>query len=606
MQRLRGLIYPAINVVTMVVAVVVLSVASFFFTWNPKIVLPWGNNAQAPLQGFYASETDNVGPYHWSNPDATIQFPRITTHPISLLQLVVSDSGRPVLLTVQSGTVEIKPTVAQQTRHIALLLPIVQSNADLTVTIHAPPFVSATDERPLGVRVRSVTITAVSAGFLALPWFGVIVWLALLISMSAWLCRAPALVVWGSGMLLAPLLFGVAMVVNAGLATAWLTAWAIVLPVVPLLIAFLRWRRLQIPPLILCVLALWLLIRLVFVVYPAFEGHDFLIHAKRLADFHHLHAFTLIDHPYEFNGRPGLVLPLFYWISDVPARLMGITLAMHVVMVCTESLLGLVVWFILQQCQVPTRMATIAVLLTLAMPIATTVLWWAFMPQVLAHFFAFVVIYATLRRDRWGAILAGFAMAGVVWTHIGEILIALVWYIGVRLSEPDRWSSAWWWRWLPVAVLPLSATSLYVNYMLLLLHSAPTSARTVSIHFANMLSQMKEGLAVGFAPIVWWLTPLLALVAWRRLPKLAPAWVLTVVFWLVIELITGYQVRYGYLAVPLIAIGLAYCLTPLTRYGRAGWVFVATIVLFVTWVSLALWVDATLLGVHPRVDGLSH
>jgi hypothetical protein len=228
------------------------------------------------------------------------------------------------------------------------------------------------------------------------------------------------------------------------------------------------------------------------------------------------------------------------------------------------------------------------------------------MPQVLAHFFAFVVIYATLRRDRWGAILAGFAMAGVVWTHIGEILIALVWYIGVRLSEPDRWSSAWWWRWLPVAVLPLSATSLYVNYMLLLLHSAPTSARTVSIHFANMLSQMKEGLAVGFAPIVWWLTPLLALVAWRRLPKLAPAWVLTVVFWLVIELITGYQVRYGYLAVPLIAIGLAYCLTPLTRYGRAGWVFVATIVLFVTWVSLALWVDATLLGVHPRVDGLSH
>ncbi len=606
MQRLRGLIYPAITMVTLVVAVVVLSAVSFFFTWNPTIVLPWGNNAQAPLQGFYASETDNVGPYHWSNPDATIQFPRITTHPISLLQLVVSDSGRPVLLTIHSGTVEIKPTVAQQTRHIALLLPMRQSNADLTVTIHAPPFVSATDERPLGVRVRSVTITAVSAGFLALPWFGVIVWLALLISMSAWLCRAPTSVVWGSGVLLAPFLFGVAMVVNAGFATAWLTAWAIVLPVVPLLIAFLRWRRLQIPPLILCVLALWLLIRLVFVVYPAFEGHDYLIHAKRLVEFHHAQSLTLLDHPYEFNGRPGLVLPLFYWISDALAHVMGLNLAMHTVMVCAESLLGLVVWLILRQCHVSERTATLAVVLTLAMPIATTVLWWSFMPQVLAHLLAFLVIYATLRRDRWGAVLAGVALTGVVWTHIGEILIIAVWYVGVRVSESDRWSPAWWWRWLPVIVLPLSATSLYLNYIQTLMNAAPTSARTVPFHFANMLLQLKEGLAVGFAPIVWWLTPLLMFVAWRRLPRVAPAWGVTVLLWLSVELISGYQVRYVYLAVPLIAIGLAYSLAPLTRYGRAGWVFVATIVLFVTWVSLALWVDATLLGVHPRVDGLSH
>jgi hypothetical protein len=240
------------------------------------------------------------------------------------------------------------------------------------------------------------------------------------------------------------------------------------------------------------------------------------------------------------------------------------------------------------------------------MPIATTVLWWAFMPQVLAHLLAFVVVYATLRRDRWGSILAGLAMTGVVWTHIGEVLIIAVWYIGLRVSEADRGSSGWWWRWLPVVALPLSATSLYLNYLQTLLHTAPTVARIVPFRFANMLAQIKEGLAVGFAPLAWWLTPLLMLVAWRRLPPLAPAWAVTVVFWLSVELITGYQVRYGYLAVPLIAIGLAYCLAPLTRYGRAGWVFVATIVLFVTWVSLALWVDSTLLGVHTRVDGLSH
>ena len=240
------------------------------------------------------------------------------------------------------------------------------------------------------------------------------------------------------------------------------------------------------------------------------------------------------------------------------------------------------------------------------MPIATAILWWAFMPQVLAHLLAFVVIYATLRRDRWGSILAGLAMTGVVWTHIGEVLIVAVWYIGLRVSESDRGSAAWWWRWLPVVALPLSASSLYLNYLQTLLHTASTVDRAVPFRFANMLAQIKEGLAVGFAPLAWWLTPLLMLVAWRRLPQLAPAWVVTIVFWLGVELITGYQVRYGYLAVPLIAIGLAYCLTPLTRYGRAGWVFAATIVLFVTWVSLALWVDSTLLGVRPRVDGLSH
>ena len=606
MQRLRALRYPVMAGIAMVVAAVMLSVAGFFFTWNPKTVLSWGNNIQSPLQGFYASQTDTDGTYHWSRPEATIQFTRITIHPISILQLVVSDSGRPVVLTIQSGALVAQPTIAQYTRHIALLLPIGQSNADMSVTMHVPPLVSATDERALGVRVRSVTVLTVSSGFPALPWLGMMVWVALLLSVSAWLCRAPALLVWGSGVLIAPLLFGMAVVVNAGLAAAWLTAWAIVVPLVPLLIAFLRWRRLQIPPLVVCAIALWLLVRLVLVVYPAFDGHDFLIHAKRLDEFHRLQSLTLLDHPYEFSGRPALVLPLFYWLSDALARIVGLDVAMHVVTVCAESLLGLLVWLMLRQVQVSVRTATLAVVLTLAMPIATTILWWAFMPQVLAHLLAFVVIYATLRRDRWGAVLAGVALTGVVWTHIGEILIVAVWYIGVRVSEADRWSPAWWWRWLPVVLLPLSATSLYVNYMWTLFHTAPTVARTMPFPFANMLAQMKEGLAVGFAPIVWWLTPLLALVAWRRVPRLAPAWVVTVVFWLSIELVTGYQVRYGYLAVPLIAIGLAYCLTPLTRYGRAGWVFVATIVLFITWVSLALWIDSTLLGVHPRVDGLSH
>ncbi|RLT23013.1 MAG: hypothetical protein DWI30_04565 [Chloroflexi bacterium] len=604
MQQLRNLVYPVLTWLIMVAAVIVVCVVGYGALWPTKLVLPWSANGVSPFQGFYAIQTDDVGPYRWSKTDSTIRIAGVADHTMSIMQLIVSDSGRPVPVSLRSGSLVVTTIVAQQTRHIALLLPLIHANVDTTVHMYAPPFVHPADERQLGVRVRSVTLLMASSNTLALSWLGVLLWVALIIWVSAWLLRAHRVVVWLSGVLGAPLLFAGAIIINASMTAAWLMSWALVLPLVPLLIVVMRWLRL--PTVVQSAVAFWVAVRLLLVVYPAFDGHDFLIHAKRLGEFHRLQSLTLLDHPFEFSGRPALILPLFYWLSDALARVVGLDLAMHVVIVCAESLLAVVVWLILRQCQVPARTAIIATLLTLAMPIATAILWWSFMPQVLAHLLAFVVIYATLRRDRWGAVLAGVAMAGVVWTHIGEVLIVAVWYSAVRVSEPDRGSAAWWWRWLPTVLLPLSATSLYVNYVYTLFHSEPTAARIVPFRFANMLAQMKEGLAVGFAPIAWWITPLLALVAWRRLPQLAPAWAVTVVFWLGVELITGYQVRYGYLAVPLIAIGLAYCLTPLTRYGRAGWVFALTIVLFVTWVSLALWVDATLLGVHPRVDGLSH
>jgi hypothetical protein len=604
MQQLRNLVYPVLTWLIMVAAVMVVCVVGYGALWPTKLLLPWGANGVSPFQGFYASQTDDVGPYRWSKTDSTIRIAGVADHTMSIMQMIVSDSGRTVPVSLRSGSLVVTTIVAQQTRRIALLLPLIQANVDTTVHMYAPPFVHPADERQLGVRVRSVTLLMASSNTLALSWLGVLLWVALIIWVSAWLLRAHRVVVWLSGVLGAPLLFAGAIIINASMTAAWLMSWALVLPLVPLVIVGMRWLRL--PTVVQSAVAFWVAVRLLLVVYPAFDGHDFLIHAKRLGEFHRLQSFTLLDYPFEFSGRPALILPLFYWLSDAIARVVGLDLAMHVVIVCAESLLAVVVWLILRQCHVPARTAIIATLLTLAMPIATAILWWAFMPQVLAHLLAFVVIYATLRRDRWGAVLAGVAMAGVVWTHIGEVLIIAVWYIGLRVSEPDRWSSSWWWRWLPVVVLPLSAVSLYVNYVYTLLDLAPTVARAVPSRFANMLAQIKEGLAVGFAPLAWWLTPLLMLVAWRRLPQLAPAWVVTVVFWLGVELITGYQVRYGYLAVPLIAIGLAYCLTPLTRYGRAGWVFALTIVLFVTWVSLALWVDATLLGVRPRVDGLSH
>ena len=604
MQQLRSLIYPTMTWLVMVMAVMVVCVVGYGAIWPTKMLLPWGANGLSPFQGFYANQTDDVGLYHWSKTNSTIRIAGVAAHTMSIMQMIVSDSGRTVPVSLQSGSVVVKTIVAQQTRHISLLLPFIQSNTDMTVHMYVPPFIHPADERQLGARVRSVTLLMASSNTLALSWLGVLLWIALIIWVSAWLFRVHGVVAWLSGVIGAPLVFAGAIIVNASMTAAWLTAWALVLPLVPLSIVLMRWLR--IPVLVQFGVAGWVCMRLLLVVYPAFAGHDFLIHAKRLGEFHRLQSFTLLDHPFEFSGRPALILPLFYWLSDALAAVVGLDLAMHVVIVCAESLLAVVVWLSLRQCHVPARTAIIATLLTLAMPIATAILWWAFMPQVLAHLLAFVVVYATLRRDRWGAVLAGVAMTGVVWTHIGEVLIIAVWYIGLRVSEADRGSSGWWWRWLPVVALPLSATSLYLNYLQTLLHTAPTVARIVPFRFANMLTQIKEGLAVGFAPLAWWLTPLLALVAWRRLPQLAPAWAVTVVFWLGGELITGYQVRYGYLAVPLIAIGLAYCLAPLTRYGRAGWVFAATIVLFVTWVSLALCVDSTLLGVHPRVDGLSH
>jgi hypothetical protein len=194
--------------------------------------------------GFMQHKLMNLVQYHWSKPEATIDFTQIITQPSAILQLVVSDSGRTFPLTLQSGAVTVTTIVPQQTRYIALLLPKPKATADMMVMLHVPAFVSLTDARQLGVLVRSVTIQTGAQGIPAMLWLGLIVWLAFIVSVSAWLLRATPLVIWLSGAICAPLLFSVAIVVNASLMPAWVTACGSRIPTS----ATVDWRASLVPP----------------------------------------------------------------------------------------------------------------------------------------------------------------------------------------------------------------------------------------------------------------------------------------------------------------------------------------------------------------------
>lgn len=569
--------------------------------WPHTYTLTYSETDDAHYRGVYAAEiNDSNQIYHWTAADALLRVPRSTWTPFAIVDMKVLDSARPLTLRVATYAVPIDTT-----RRIKVLL----AQPDLLatpLTLNAPPLNQPGDDRALGVRMAWVGIHTVGAHIPAGEWLVMTCWLVGVALASCLVLGITPRIVWLIA-LIVPALIMWAMHVDASIVTRWLWGWSLTWGIGVVGMIIITRVLPQLPRTVRLVVLVWLLMRLITVSYPGFEGNDYVIHAKRLLTMTDQHQWTVLDYPFEFNRRPALIVPLFYVVARLCEPFFGTALAMHVIAVCADTITALLMWLLLHRSGASTRLAALATVLMLVMPLSSAVLWWAFFPQIVAHMCLFGLMASSARGDQRGAWWAGVWCAAIAWTHIGEILIAVVWYGWMRISEADRGTAAWWWRWVPVLTLPLSALIVYVPYLQFLLNAAPPAVTpTLPQTWIQRITQLQVGFALGYAPFPWWIFPVLWGVAWYRLPRVARPWVITAACWLVVELISSYQVRYIYLTMPLVAIGASTLLLPFWQRHWAGRLFVVVVVACIAWVSFAHWHDATLLGYRMRVDGLSH
>jgi hypothetical protein len=546
------------------------------------------------LAGFYTPEEATDGTtYRWTSGLAVIRAVGLVPDPDAIWYVTVAASTQLTQMQFDAMAVD-----HEDKRRYAFLARPTGLNGVQSIRITSSTFTDPAEARQLGVRIISASLAHVWQPFPALLWVSSVAVIALMAALSAWLLG------WGwRGVVVACVAVLVTVTLMQWTSPRAAGLWARDLAGVSILVPLSLWLlRRWFPVMLLTGWASLLFLRLWGIRAPSFEGHDYAIHLRRLSDFR-TGIWTMSAHPYEFGRRQSVILPLFYRVSDALAEVLGTHLAMHVMIVCAETSIALIVWLLLRRVSFPPRAALIGAFLVLLMPLSSSVLYWAFMQQISAHVLTFAVAYLTTRGTTRTAWLAALVLAVVALTHIGETFIAVVWYIGLRLTEPDRFRPQWWWRSLPVVVAGVAVLPLYATFLGNVGASGSALIQPIS---PAIVAQLGVAFTVGLAPVpIGAALIALTVLAWQR-PRLVIPWLAVVAVFATVEALTRAQVRYLYTGAPLVAVAVGWCVSRVWRYGKAAQLLVLLVVTYVAWVSCALWIDAIMGWQKPRIDGLTH
>lgn len=548
---------------------------------------------QPLLQHMYQPETAiDSTQYRWSQPDASVVWRGLQFGSLAVAKIQIADVGEPVSVLINHYT-----TTVSGRRTVMVLLENTPLNGQQIIDISAPSFSVPGDTRELGIRLLSVGLFLIHAHTLPLIHQISVVWLTLTITASVYLITRRYLL---SGVIIAPTVMLIITALNPLHAGQWLSSISAVSSIMPLLIYIgRRW----VPASLLAVTGTVYMLRLWGIMYPLFAGHDYPIHLRRVFQFSE-GIWSLTANPYEFGRRTSVILPLYYRLADGLSTVFGHHLAMHALIITSETALGIAVWLLVRRAGLSDRTAVFAGILTLLWPISSAVLWWSFMQQITAHVFTILVAYSAMRRDQRGAYLAALFLGIVATMHIGEMMVAAVWYGLLRLSDTDIGQRTWWQRTFPVLILVPLLLPLYVPFLQNLANG--TGGSLINPNLNDVIPRMVTAVMVAWQPIPVWVAPIVIGAAVLALKRLGRAWIgVGATFWLV-ELVTQAQVRYLYTIAPLLATGFAITLMPLWRKGYAGRLFVLCLMGFVAWVSMALWIDGVMGWQKPRIDGLTH
>ncbi|MEI8165324.1 MAG: hypothetical protein WCG26_03060 [Chloroflexales bacterium] len=621
------------------------------------------------VPGFHGPERDQAGTtYRWSNGNASLLLYGPVSSGTTLTTLTLgwlppgTTAPRRVTLALDGQPWTSLAALDQPRRYTFLLPPDALADGAIQLGLRSDTTVATADARPLGVRVDAAALSW-SAGGWYLPPFGVLsahvgltfLWVVLarhlglrrratasvtsvlLVSLVAYTALVPGLAPLWLGRLLGAGLVSAASIWGAGrvLARAEPTASS-------------GFRK----ALLLLTLAA-LALRLLGVLYPLFFSHDLLVNGGWLHSVQ-LGNLSLFDRPSEFSRRIVAISPTAY-ILALPVALVGDQgLAIQGLYTLLDGTTPLLVALLARRLGLGERAALVAAALLALLPMQFTILYWGFVRQIVGQWLTLcfmVVLAGAPPRRTVGWLVAGTLSVVNLLIHPGGLLLAGV-AVGLYLlagfvvatatsNRPGRPQGppvppaverrrgtggpcgrptphlAYWRGW-SLNLLGASAVALGVQYAEAarlmvggLLDDSTASPNSTSqlTDQAARLNQIWVGLDASFAPLPLALVGVgLGALLWRtqgRARLLVAAWLGSALLFLLVDIVTGQQVRYGYFSAPIVCAGVAALLEPVLSR-RMGLIVAWTLVAVVAVAGVGLWTGAILYGVKPSVNPLTH
>jgi hypothetical protein len=588
------------------------------------------------LENFHNTEQDTQGiSYRWSRGESWMVFEGFAAASRGYLLLesggLPSAIPAPRAVQLQADGVEwMTLDVAREPRRYTLLLPPhALRDGNLEIALHTEEARVPPDTRRLGVRVDSLALGWFPAvqpfpnwRMLFVQWglVGCAVLLAYRLHASRWRLAVVALVsilalAWmsGSNLLIASIWqHRLLITALAVLVVVW-ASWSLLCRLFPAQTAHAEVRWLW----VIALLAIG--IRMVPVLYPPFDSHDWYIHRKRIIDFLS-GGFIIYDKPAEFSKKLTIVPPAPYLLY-APAMFFtkNPVVAMQWVYTFIDSFTTLLVGVLVRTLGGSIRASRLAALMVAFFPLNLTALWWGFGPQVIGQFLMVLLALFVAQeqlRSRFVWLVAGVVVSLLLLSHMGSgilggaFLAGYVLLVWVFQRERRLHWQGWGMVLLVCGVLVLAL--LYSRVLELQLQGLSSNSRLgwdeddlfrVPWTLASLYPSFKPlGVALPLLGLFWLARAVRGLHRW-----LVGAWLGSAGFFFLVDLAFGLQVRYAYFLVPLVAAGCAMLLDRfIQRRQIVGWVVTVCLLGLVVVAGWLLWYAGVFLAVKPSLRGLTH
>lgn len=577
-------------------------------------------------------EVDDQGiTYRWTSEQSTIWITEIGNidHALFTLEL----GGRPEPVDVQL-TLNDEPWVelvaTEQPRVYTLVMPP-DLPEQVRVGISSPTFTVAGDPRQLGIKIEGFSVTLPRES-IPLPTFAqyfaqlvIILAAQLTVIRLGWAWRKQAILVGVLAIALAALLSFLLLLTYAyiprlavaSVALAVLT-WGL-LPVAERRLAWMdspgQIRLLWTIMIIACA------VRLIGVTYTTFGSQDLGINLDRLYRTFQ-GEMIIIKGSHEFAD--GLTLyptgPYLSvaigatFLSDYPTL-------MHGALALLDGTTVLLVAILTRSLGGNREASWFAMVLYAGSISAFGTMSYGFQQQIFSQWFTIPIILLLFFADTpprprtW--ILATVLLLFAVFSHIGVAILYFTWFgfIGLLMLIAYRGFNRSWWLGasLTIASVVLAFGFLYVDIFASKIDhlSHNVVSEEPSTLFPGATPLLMRGLRLGYSDAGLALLPLGSLLIWWANPSfkrviVLVALILTVFFYLIVDLLTALQVRYFYFALPLVLAAIGIALGYLSTYSRwirwGSWLFVLSIALQ----STALWFMATFANGKISMTPLTH
>jgi hypothetical protein len=565
--------------------------------------------------------------YRWTEPESAIYLGRLGISRDTILTLDLGSRPAPAIINVDlAGQGQVSFEVAAQPRHYELLLPIPRWR-DTIVGLSSPPVNAPDDPRPLGLSIEGVGLQLPATAIVTVPPSVYLAQLLLLLITLVTLQRLG----WGrrvQALVLALMALALAFMLGSVLLVSYV--YLVRLISYAVLLALLTLGVLAIAPRYLARFAdereirlLWSLtllacaIRLIGVLYPTFGGQDLGLNLRRL-NWVIDGQMVIIANSGEFGGGrtiypPGpylLVLPALALSGDQAAVLQGILAMLDGISAFFVALLTLLIGG-------NRAAARVALLLYAGNIAAFGALSYGFSAQIFGQWLtAPIALLLMSARD---------SLATRVWfTALTLLLVAVLSHIGVAILNVS-WIGlvALLLLWRDRARTPLAGGALLVcgglAYGLLyseiagimLAHVFASSDEMGGTLVPGWTWLLVRGALLAFSAAGWLLLPLGIRLYLRRGPRREEAVVplaafAIAVFYLLVDLLTGYQVRYFYFILPFFLAFLSLPLGLMARRGPAGRLTTIAFTGLLIAGNIMLWYAATMASGQISMTPLTH